>query len=148
MLLCCSLAGMAAEGFYYQPANGWCGDPMPFYDVQNQLFRVCYLQEFRPNDYATYHPVYALETKDMVHYTELGEVLPTGDRWALDAAIGTGSVIWCEAQQKYYFFYTGNKFQPGQDVRSGCAIRYFDRWRLLDENQFPARWRSGVLLPQ
>ena len=106
---------MASEGFYYQPANGWCGDPMPFYDVQNQLFRVCYLQEFRPNDYATYHPVYALETEDMVHYTELGEVLPTGDRWAQDAAIGTGSVIWVEAQQMYYFFYTGNKFQPGQN---------------------------------
>ena len=115
MFLCCSLAGMASEGFYYQPANGWCGDPMPFYDVQNQLFRVCYLQEFRPNDYATYHPVYALETEDMVHYTELGEVLPTGNRWAQDAAIGTGSVIWVEAQQMYYFFYTGNKFQPGQN---------------------------------
>lgn len=115
MFLCCSLAGMASEGFYYRPANGWCGDPMPFYDVQNQLFRVCYLQEFRPNDNATYHPVYALETEDMVHYTELGEVLPTGNRWAQDAAIGTGSVIWVEAQQKYYFFYTGNKFQPGQN---------------------------------
>ena len=110
---------MAAQvdGYYYQPSQGWCGDPMPFYDTQNQLFRICYLQEFRPNDYATYHPVYALETKDMVHYTELGEVLPTGNRWALDAAIGTGSVIWCEAQQKYYFFYS-----------------YFDRWCRLDEN--------------
>lgn len=115
-LICC-LAGVAfpVEGYYYLPARGWCGDPMPFYDTRSELFRIYYLQEFRPNDPATYHPVYAVETTDMTHYTELGEVLPTGNRWAQDAAIGTGSVIWCEVQQKYYFFYTGNKYQPGPD---------------------------------
>ena len=88
---------------------------MPFYDAQSGLFRIYYLQEFRPNDPATYHPVYAIETMDLTHYNALGEVLPTGNRWAQDAAIGTGSVIWCEVQQKYYFFYTGNQYQPGQD---------------------------------
>ena len=91
---------MAAQtdGYYYQPAQGWCGDPMPFYDTQSGLFRIYYLQDFRPNNVATYHPVYAVETADMTHYTALGEVLPTGNMWAQDAAIGTGSVIWCEAQ--------------------------------------------------
>lgn len=117
LLLCSILSGMAAQtdGYYYQPAQGWCGDPMPFYDTQSELFRIYYLQDFRPNNIATYHPVYAVETADMTHYTALGEVLPTGNMWAQDAAIGTGSVIWCEAQQKYYFFYTGNKYQPGPD---------------------------------
>ena len=62
---------------------------MPFYDAQSGLFRIYYLQEFRPNDPATYHPVYAIETMDLTHYNALGEVLPTGNRWAQDAAIGS-----------------------------------------------------------
>ena len=113
LLLCYSLLGWAAqEGYYYQPASGWCGDPMPFYDAQSGLFRIYYLQEFRPNDPATYHPVYAIETMDLTHYNALGEVLPTGNRWAQDAAIGTGSVIRCHKDGLYYLFYTGNKYHP------------------------------------
>ena len=85
---------------------------MPFYDAQSGLFRIYYLQEFRPNDPATYHPVYAIETMDLTHYNALGEVLPTGNRWAQDAAIGTGSVIRCHKDGLYYLFYTGNKYHP------------------------------------
>lgn len=114
ILLFCTLSGIAfsTEGYYYQPASGWCGDPMPFYDAQSGLFRIYYLQEFRPNDPATYHPVYAIETMDLTHYNALGEVLPTGNRWAQDAAIGTGSVIRCHKDGLYYLFYTGNKYHP------------------------------------
>jgi len=101
----------AQNGYYYQPAQGWCGDPMPFYDDVSGEFAVYYLQEYRPNDWATYHPVHRITTHDFVNYGESGEVLPTGDRWAQDAAIGTGSVI--KAQNgTYYFYYTGNKYQP------------------------------------
>ena len=85
---------------------------MPFYDAQSGLFRIYYLQEFRPNDPATYHPVYAIETMDLTHYNALGEVLPTGNRWAQDAAIGTGSLIRCHKDGLYYLFYTGNKYHP------------------------------------
>ncbi len=85
---------------------------MPFYDAQSGLFRIYYLQEFRPNDPATYHPVYAVETRDFVNYGESGEVLPTGGREDQDAAIGTGSVIRCHKDGLYYLFYTGNKYHP------------------------------------
>ena len=114
ILLFCTLSGIAfsTEGYYYQPASGWCGDPMPFYDAQSGLFRIYYLQEFRPNDPATYHPVYAVETRDFVNYGESGEVLPTGGREDQDAAIGTGSVIRCHKDGLYYLFYTGNKYHP------------------------------------
>ena len=107
----CAFAG-GPNGYYYQPSAGWCGDPMPYYDDNAHAFRIYYLQEFRPNDLATYHPVYAVETRDFVNYGESGEVLPTGGREDQDAAIGTGSVIRCHKDGLYYLFYTGNKYHP------------------------------------
>ena len=100
---------LMANVFYYQPSVGYCGDPMPFYDTNADVFRIYYLHDMRPNPEWTFHPVYAIETNDLVHYTALGEVLPTGDRYAKDAMIGTGSVIYCQQDNTYYFFYTGNK---------------------------------------
>ena len=86
---------------------------MPFYDESAGEFRVYYLQEYRPNDWATYHPVHMISTTDFVNYGESGVVLPTGNRWAQDAAIGTGSVIKAHTGT-YYFYYTGNKYQPSE----------------------------------
>lgn len=97
----------ASAAFYYQPQTGYVGDPMPFYDPVSQNFRIYYLQEFRPNS-ATYHPVYAVETEDMVNYTTLGEVLLTGVLNTQDAAIGTGSVAYVASTRTYYFYYTGH----------------------------------------
>ena len=109
----CSFAlfSHAQNGYYYQPAQGWCGDPMPFYNEVTGEFNIYYLQEYRPNDWATYHPVHLISTHDFVNYGESGLVLPTGSRSAQDAAIGTGSVIKAHTGI-YYFFYTGNKYQP------------------------------------
>ena len=112
-LCCLALLVGAQNGYYYQPAQGWCGDPMPFYDESAGEFRVYYLQEYRPNDWATYHPVHMISTTDFVNYGESGVVLPTGNRWAQDAAIGTGSVIKAHTGT-YYFYYTGNKYQPSE----------------------------------
>ena len=84
---------------------------MPFYDADSGKFRVYYLQEYRPNDRATYHPVHMISTTDFVNYGENGVVLPTGNRWAQDAAIGTGSVIKAHTGT-YYFYYTGNIHIP------------------------------------
>lgn len=115
LTFCLTYAGLWAQnGYYYQPEEGWCGDPMPFYDADAGSFRVYYLQEYRPNDWATYHPVCRIETSDFVNYGESGVVLPTGDRWAQDAAIGTGSVIKAHTGT-YYFYYTGNKYQPSEN---------------------------------
>lgn len=113
-LLCVfgSLALWAQTNFYYQPATGFCGDPMPFYDTNSSLFRIYYLQEYRPNAAETYHPVFAIETNDLVRYSSLGEVLPTGTKDDDDAAIGTGSVIFNEKDNTYYLFYTGNSYSP------------------------------------
>ena len=42
---------------YYKPSVGYVGDPMPFYDPQAKDFKIMYLQEYRPNQAGTYHPV-------------------------------------------------------------------------------------------
>ena len=142
-LFWCVLSVGAQNGYYYQPAQGWCGDPMPFYDEESGEFAVYYLQEYRPNDWATYHPVHRITTHDFVNYGESGEVLPTGTRWDQDAAIGTGSVIKAH-DNTYYFYYTGNKYQPAaNECRQVvmCATSADGiAWTKTDFRLSPAPW--------
>lgn len=104
---------------YYRPYAGFIGDPMPFYDPVGKDFKVLYLQEFRPNMPGTYHPFWGLQTTDAAGYTALGEVLPTGSRAEQDAALGTGCVVYNQADKLYYIFYTANRDQPktGEDAQ-------------------------------
>lgn len=113
LALCCLLSlnflkATEADAFYYTPQGGFCGDPMPFYDEVEDVFRVYYLYERRPNS-STYHPVYAISTTNFYQYDELGMVLPTGSVSSQDAAIGTGSVYYMADEQTYFFYYTGNR---------------------------------------
>ena len=100
---------------YYKPSVGYVGDPMPFYDPKAGDFKILYLQEFRPNQAGTYHPVWGLSTKDGASYTPLGELIPCGGLQEQDAALGTGSTVYNDADGMYYTFYTGNKYQPAAD---------------------------------
>ncbi len=101
-----------AQGTYYKPAVGYVGDPMPFYDPVAGDFKIMYLQDFRPNPSGTYHPIWAVSTKDAANYESLGELVSCGNINEQDAAIGTGSTIYDESSKLYYTFYTGNKYQP------------------------------------
>ena len=103
-----------AKGFdtYYKPYAGYVGDPMPFYDPVAKDFKIMYLQEFRPNQAGTYHPIWALSTKDAGNYTALGELISCGGLAEQDAAIGTGSTIYNPVDKLFYTFYTGNKYRP------------------------------------
>lgn len=93
---------------YYTPAIGYCGDPMPFFDPVSNTYKVMYLQDYRPNQAETYHPIWAVETKDGANYTSLGELIHCGGRFDQDAALGTGSTVYDEANKTYYTFYTGH----------------------------------------
>ena len=62
-----------AQGTYYKPAVGYVGDPMPFYDPVAGDFKIMYLQDYRPNPSGTYHPIWAVSTKDAANYESLGE---------------------------------------------------------------------------
>lgn len=118
LALCCLLSlnclkAAAADAYYYTPQGAFCGDPMPFYDEAEDVFRVYYLNERRPNS-STYHPVYAVSTTNFYQYDELGMVLPTGSVSSQDAAIGTGSVYYKADEQLYFFYYTGNRNDASQ----------------------------------
>lgn len=97
---------------FYKPYSGYCGDPMPFYDPVGKDFKVLYLQDYRPNPAGTYHPIWCISTTDAANYTSLGEIIPCGGLNEQDAALGTGSTVYSDADKLYYTFYTGNKYQP------------------------------------
>ena len=94
---------------YYNPAIGRCGDPMPFYDQKTGDFKVLYLQEYENNATYTFHPFWAVATKDGASYESLGELLPTGtSQYEADAALGTGCAVYNEKDGLYYIYYTGH----------------------------------------
>lgn len=95
-------------GTYYQPYVGYVGDPMPFYDPISKDFKIMYLQDFRPNPEFTYHPIWAVSTKDLSSYISMGELISCGTKTDVDAALGTGSTIYNEEDKLYYTFYTGH----------------------------------------
>lgn len=100
------------QSTYYKPYSGYVGDPMPFYDPVAKDFKILYLQDYRPNPAGTYHPIWGVSTADAANYTSLGELIPCGGLAEQDAAIGTGSTVYNDADGLYYTFYTGNKYQP------------------------------------
>ena len=94
------------QHLHYKPAVGYVGDPMPFYDPVAGDFKIMYLQDYRPNQPYTYHPIWCVSTSDAVSYRSLGELIPCGSAAELDAALGTGSTIHHDG--KYYTFYTAH----------------------------------------
>lgn len=98
------------QDIYYKPYVGYVGDPMPFYDPVAGDFKIMYLQDYRPNQSVTYHPIWAVSTKDAASYTSLGELIPCGSATELDAALGTGSTIYHNGT--YYTFYTAHSPNP------------------------------------
>lgn len=111
---------------FYKPAVGYVGDPMPFYDPVEQNFKILYLQDFRPNPADTYHPIWGVSTKDLSSYQSLGELIPTGTAAEADAALGTGSTIYNEADKLYYTFYTGHTAK--QEVVMMATSSDFKTW--------------------
>ena len=107
---------------YYKPQVGFVGDPMPFYDPVAKDFKVMYLQDYRPNPEATYHPIFGVATKDGATYESLGELIPCGGRDEQDAAIGTGGTIYNPVDKLYYTFYTGNKFKSSSDQNAQVVM--------------------------
>lgn len=99
-------------GTYYSPYAGYVGDPMPFYDAKAGDFKIMYLQDFAVNQTGTYHPIWAVQTSDAASYIPMGELISCGEITDQDAAIGTGSTVYNDADGLYYTFYTGNKYQP------------------------------------
>lgn len=110
----------AKQDIYYKPAVGYVGDPMPFYDPISGDFKILYLQDYRPNQAVTYHPIWGVSTKDAASYTSLGELVPCGAENELDAALGTGSAIYNDGT--YYIFYTAHSPNPNTTAGINEAV--------------------------
>ena len=102
-----------AQDIYYKPFSGYVGDPMPFYDPVAKDFKILYLQDYRPNPVGTYHPIWGVSTTDGASYTSLGELIHCGGINEQDAALGTGSTVYNEADKQYYTFFTAHKYELG-----------------------------------
>ena len=76
------------------PHGETCGDLMPFYE--NGVYTFIYLYKYC---------IYAVETKDFVHYDNFRIVLQNGTPQEQDWHAATGSV--CKCKDQYYFYYTG-----------------------------------------
>lgn len=88
---------------FWKPAQGWVGDPMPFYE--NGKFHVFYLHDARDGA-ATFHPIALTSTTDFTSYEDKGIVIPCGADNSQEDALGTGSVI--KVGDTYYAYYTGH----------------------------------------
>ncbi len=109
-----------SQKIYYKPYVGYVGDPMPFYDPVSKTFKVMYLQDYRPNQPVTYHPIWGVTTSDAASYESLGELIPCGSATELDAAIGTGSTIYKDGT--YYTFYTAHSPNPATTAGINEAV--------------------------
>ncbi len=106
-----------SQKIYYKPYVGYVGDPMPFFDPVTGDFKIMYLQDYRPNQPLTYHPIWCVQTSDAASYLSLGELIPCGSETELDAALGTGSTIYNDGT--YYTFYTAHS--PNAASTSGIT---------------------------
>jgi len=94
----------SSNNFFYKPENAWAADFIPLYaEGEFQLF---YLLDWRDREkHGEGTPWYRISTKDFVHFTEHGEMLPRGTKEQQDLFVFTGSAI--HANGQYHIFYTG-----------------------------------------
>ncbi|MBZ5855544.1 family 43 glycosylhydrolase [Flavihumibacter profundi] len=138
--------------FFYKPVGAWAADFIPFYD--NGEFHLFYLLDWRDTDkHGEGTPWYRISTKDFVHFTEHGEMLPRGTAEEQDLYVFTGSVI--KANGQYHIFYTGHngkmreKGKPEQGIMHAVSNDMV-KWTKIPEHTFfapadkyePHDWRD------
>ncbi len=98
---------------FWKPADGWVGDPMPFYE--NGQYYVMYLHDARDGG-DTFHPFAMASTTDFTSFTDHGIVVPCGADNSQEDALGTGSTI--KVGDTYYTYYTGhnNNLWPAEKI--------------------------------
>src|SRR6185437_13889435 len=98
--------------FFYRPQGAWSADYIPFY--KSGVYYLFYLLDWR--DRAAHGegtPWYLVTTKDVVRFTDRGQMLAHGTKDDQDLYVFTGSVV--EGEGKYHIFYTGhNPYFPAQ----------------------------------
>jgi beta-fructofuranosidase len=141
--------------FFYRPQGAWAGDFIPF--CKDGTFHLFYLHDWRDrHKHGEGTPWYQVSTRDFLHFTEHGEMLPRGTMADQDLYVFTGSVI--EALGQYHIFYTGHnsylraKGKPEQGVMHAVSDDLL-KWRKIPEDTFfapqdryePNDWRDSFV---
>ena len=91
--------------YYRAQGKAVCADVIPYYE--DGTFYLFYLRDYRDwENHGEGCPWCLLTTKDLVHYTDHGEVLPRGTQEEQDLYVFTGSCT--KYNDEYYIFYTGH----------------------------------------
>ncbi|HJA32372.1 MAG TPA: family 43 glycosylhydrolase [Candidatus Eisenbergiella pullicola] len=99
---------MERSGLFYRPVDGVCGDFIPYYEAP--WYYLFYLKDFRDREKRGEGcPWYCVRSRDLLHWEELGEMLPRGTAQEQDLFVYTGSVFRdIEGDGAYHIFYTGH----------------------------------------
>ncbi|TYP96221.1 beta-fructofuranosidase [Sphingobacterium allocomposti] len=96
---------------FYKPQQGFVGDPMPYFNADDNRFYLFYLYEN-----ANHHPIYLTRSADFASFEGFTEIIPSGAIGSQEEWIGTGSFI--KKDNTYYSFYTGHNahLNPAEKV--------------------------------
>ncbi|MCL3777910.1 MULTISPECIES: glycoside hydrolase [unclassified Actinomyces] len=136
---------------FFRPDPHWVGDVIPWTDG-NEI-RLYYLlerrQEPRPGT-----PWHLAVTRDLVHYEDCGEALPSGGAEAEDLNAYTGSVVQDDSGLYHLFYTANNPSRLSADGRSVQLVAHatstdMRTWTKRPEDTFgaptgydPADWRD------
>jgi beta-fructofuranosidase len=85
---------------HYKPANGFVGDPLPFW--HDGIWHVFFVKLKVDNNIVLSH----VATKDFINWQEYPDALDNGQKGSLDEFLcGTGSIV--ENDNLFHLFYTG-----------------------------------------
>lgn len=135
---------------FYQPEDGVCGDPIPFYNRERGVYEIYYLHDYRDlNVKGEGTDWRRLVTTDLCRYTNEGEMIPRGDAQSRDLFCYTGCVVCHEGKQ--HIFYTGHNYhlmEKGQRKESVMHAESVDgkSWNKLEELTFYAPEGQGIEL--
>ncbi len=103
---CRSVVESGGYSTFYKPQSGYVGDPMPYFNSDDNKYYLFYLQDWR-NGSTTEHPIYCTTTSDYSTFTGFTQSIPTETADSQEAYLGTGSFI-KNSEGKLYGFYTGH----------------------------------------
>ena len=125
---------------FYQPENAWAADCIPFF--HDGTYYLYYLLDWRDKEgHGEGTPWYLVTTRDMVHFTEYGEMLARGTADAQDLYVFTGSVV--QGLGQFHIFYTGHNHhlsalgKPAQGIMHAVSDDLL-HWRKLPADTFCA----------
>jgi beta-fructofuranosidase len=130
--------------FFYKPADAWAADFIPLY--ANGEFHLFFLLDWRNGDkHGEGTPWYRISTRDFVHFTEHGEMLPRGTKEEQDLYVFTGSAI--KGKENYHIFYTGHnpylaeKGKPQEGIMHAVSKDLLHWEKLRDQTFFAPKDR-------